>query len=152
MDGLRQWALCLIVSAAAVTLAVVITPRGSTDKTVRAVAGIFVVSAIFTPLADMSFDFAAVSATEYADVQSDDLNDSLLDACRNAAENAILSSAAEQGITVEEICISADINSDGCIIIHGVSVRISSSDAGVIKRLSEIFGNAVGVPVEVNAE
>lgn len=150
MDTLRQWALCLIISAAAVAFVTIITPRGSTDKTVRAVAGIFVVSAIFTPLADMSFDFTAVNtAAEYADVQSNDLSDSVLDACRNAAEDAILSAATEQGVTVEEIFIDADIDADNCIIIQSVTVAVSAGNAD---ELEAVFGNALGVPVKVEIE
>ncbi len=152
MDGLRQWALCLIISAAAVAFVTIITPRGSTDKTVRAVAGIFVVSAIFTPLADMSFDFVAVNAAEYADVQNNDLSDSVLDACRNAAENAILSVADEKGVTVEKVCTDAYIDAGNCIIIQSVTVTVSTDNAEKAEELEAVFGNALGVPVEVNAE
>lgn len=152
MDGLRQWALCLIISAAAVAFVTIITPRGSTDKTVRAVAGIFVVSAIFTPLADMSLDFSAVNATEDAVVQSNDLSDSVLDACRNAAEDAILSAAKEQKITVENIYTEAYIDTDNCIIIQSVTVDISADSAGKADELEAVFSNLLGVPVKVNAE
>lgn len=142
--------MCLIISAAAVAFVTIITPRGSTDKTVRAVAGIFVVSAIFTPFADISLDFSAAdTAAEYADVQVDDLSDSVLDACRRAAEDAVVSAANERGITVKEICIDTDINADNCIIIHSVTVAV---DAGNEAELEAVFGNALGVPVKVNAE
>ena len=139
--------MCLVISAAAVAFVTIITPRGSTDKTVRAVAGIFVVSAVFAPFADMSFDFnEIITAAEYADLQSNELTDSVLDACRNAAENAILSEAEQRGITVNEICIDADINADGCIIIHSVTVKTNGGNADELK---EAFGNILGVPVEV---
>ena len=128
-------------------LVTIITPRGSTDKTVRAVAGIFVVSAVFAPFADISFDLNEVSATvEYADIQSNDLSDSVLDACRNAAENAVVSEAEQRGITVNEICIDADINTDGCIIIHSVTVDTNGGNAD---ELESVFSNVLGVPVKV---
>lgn len=152
MDGLRQWALCLIISAAAVAFVTIITPRGSTDKTVRSVAGIFVVSAIFTPLADISFDFTAVNAAEYADVQSNDLSDSVLDACRNAAEDAILSVADERGVTVEKIFMDAYIDADNCIIIQSVTVAVSTDNTKKTDELEAVFSNLLGVPVKVNAE
>lgn len=152
MDGLRQWALCLIISAAAVAFVTIITPRGSTDKTVRAVAGIFVVSAIFTPLADISLDFTAANAAEYADAQNGDLSDSVLDACRSAAEEAILSVADERGVTVEKIFTDAYIDADSCIIIQSVTVAVSTDNAGKTDELEAVFSNLLGVPVEVNAE
>lgn len=153
MDGLKQWALCLIISAAAVTLVTVITPTGSSEKTVRAVAGIFVISAIFTPIADISLDFSAISAAAEYDGEADtQLSEALLDMCRAEAEKAILSAAEGQGATVKEICIDADINADGCIIIHSITVKVSSGDGAKIHGLSAAFTNAVGVPVEVNPE
>lgn len=153
MDGLKQWALCLIISAAAVTLVTVISPSGSTDKTVRAVAGIFVVSAIFTPVADISFDFSSMSAmAEYDVEQSDNLSDSVLEACKIAAENAILSAADKRGATVKEICINADIDTDSCIIIHGITVKVGAENTDKKSELSLAFANAAGVPVEVIAE
>lgn len=150
MDGLKQWALCLIISAAAVTLVTVISPSGSTDKTVRAVAGIFVISAIFTPIADMSLDFTAASAAaEYDGGEASQLPEALLEMCRAEAEKAILSAAEERGAAVKEICIDADINADGCIIIHSVTVKVSSDDSEEITGLSAAFADAVGVPVKV---
>ena len=43
LEVLRQWALSLIIASAAGTFAMVLSPRGSMDKTVRVVVGIFVV-------------------------------------------------------------------------------------------------------------
>lgn len=153
MDGLKQWALCLIISAAAVTLVTVISPSGSSDKTVRAVAGIFVVSAIFTPIADMSLDFSTVSAAaEYYGEADTQLSEALLEMYCAEVENAILSVAEKQGITVKEICIDADVNADGCIIIHSITVRVSLDDGAAVHGLSAAFADAVGVSVEVNQE
>ena len=152
MDGLRQWALCLIISAAAVAFVIIITPRGATDKTVRAVAGIFVISAIFTPLADMTFNFDFTETAADVEDDYDALAASVLDVCRSAAENAILSAAQENGIGVNEICITADIDAEGCIIIHAVNVEISNNNADNPDEIEKIFSNAIGVPVEVKTE
>lgn len=152
MNELRQWALCLIISAAAVTLVSVISPRGSTEKTVRAVTGIFVVSAIFTPLTDITFDYTAVSAVQEYDDSSDELNRYILETCRAAAEQAVLEAADGAGTAVESISVNADVNTDGCIIIHDITVTVAAENADISGELSQIFGSALGVPVEVNAE
>ena len=152
MDGLRQWALCLIVSAAAVAIVTAITPRGSTDKTVRAVAGIFMVSAIFTPVADMTFDFALPDSQVYVSADSDLLADSVLDSCRDAVEKAVISCADELGITVENVLLEANINSDNCIIIHKITVAIHSENSVNTAELEEAFSSATGAPVEVKTE
>ncbi len=98
----------------------------------------------------MSLDFSAVNTVaEYAVVQTDELSVSVLDACKNAAENAIISAANERGVTVKEICIDADVNADNCIIIHRVTATVSAGDAA---ELEAVFSNVLGVPVKVNAE
>lgn len=150
MDFFRQWAVSLIVSAAAVTVVIILTPRGSTDKTVKAVASIFVISVIFTPFTQMKIDFPTLeAAADYNDEIYCDLNDSMLEACRNAVENALTEKAEEMNVTLEEICINADVNTDGCIIIHKISVTASNADGCDLKELSGALSEAAGVPVTV---
>lgn len=150
MDFFRQWAVSLIISAAAVTVVLIITPRGSTDKTVKAVASIFVISVIFTPLTHTEIDFPTLeAAADYGDEIYSDLNDSMLEACRNAVENALTRKAAEMRSVLEDICINVNIDADGCIIIHGISVTVSSCDGCDLQELSSALGEAAGVPVTV---
>ena len=49
-DAFKQWAVSLIICALGGALISLLSPRGSMEKTLRAVIGIFVVSAICTPL------------------------------------------------------------------------------------------------------
>ena len=150
MDFFRQWAVSLIISAAAVTVVIILTPRGSTDKTVKAVASIFVISVIFTPLTHTEIDFPTLeAAADYGDEIYSDLNDSMLEACRNAVENALTRKAAEMRSVLEDICINVNIDADGCIIIHGISVTVSSCDGCDLQELSSALGEAAGVPVTV---
>ncbi len=150
MDFFRQWAVSLIVSAAAVTVVIILTPRGSTDKTVKAVASIFVISVIFTPFTQMEIDFPTLeAAADYDDEIYCDLNDSMLEACRNAVESNLTRKASEMNATIDEISINADINTDGCIIIHGISVTVSPYDGCDLQALSSALGEAAGVPVTV---
>jgi hypothetical protein len=53
---------------------------------------------------------------------------------------------------VNEICITADIDAEGCIIIHAVNVEISNDNADNPDEIEKIFSNAIGVPVEVKTE
>ncbi|MEE1138365.1 MAG: hypothetical protein U0M02_07795 [Acutalibacteraceae bacterium] len=150
MDFFRQWAVSLIISAAAVTVVIILTPRGSTDKTVKAVASIFVISVIFAPFAHTEIDFPTLeAAADYGDEIYSDLNDSMLEACRNAVENALTRKAAEMRAVLEDICINVNIDADGCIIIHGISVTVSSCDGCDLQELSSALGEAAGVPVTV---
>lgn len=156
MDALRQWALCLIIAAAAGTFVMSVSPRGSMDKTVRAVVGIFVVAAICSPLAELiksDLTVEAMADYEYeADGGAEDLQEYMLDVCREAAENQIVSAAEESGISVEEIFINADIDADNCIIIHGITVAVSAETADKSSDFSAVLEEALGVPVTVITE
>ena len=149
MDFLRQWAVSLIISAAAVTAVIVLAPRGATDKTVKAVASIFVISVIFTPFARMKIEFPSLEvAADYGGEINCDLNEAVLDVCRNAVENALTRRAAELNAALDEICINADINTDGCIIIQSISVTVNGVGCD-LQMLSEELSEAAGAQVTV---
>lgn len=156
MDALRQWALCLIIGAAAGTFVMAISPRGSMDKTVRAVVGIFVVAAICSPLAglaDADFTLDAMADYEYEGQDSgEELQEYMLSVCRDAAEEQILSAAEDSGIRVDEIFINADIDANNCIIIHDITVTIGAEHSGKSAEFSKTLGENLGVTVTVNAE
>lgn len=128
---------------------IILTPRGATDKTVKAVASIFVISVIFTPFARMEIDIPSLEAeADYGGEVNGDLNEAVLDVCRNAVENALTKRAADLNVTLEGICINADINTDGCIIIQGVSVTVSGGGWN-LQMLSEELSEAAGAQVTV---
>ncbi len=155
MDELRQWALYLIIGAAAGTFVMAVSPRGSMDKTVRAVVGIFVVAAICSPLAELfKADFAADAFAVFEDdLQSEeDMRDYLLEAYRAELEKQIVSAARERGTEIEEIFISAHIDADNCIIIQDITVTVSPECLEQGGELSRFLSERLGVNVTVNAE
>ena len=98
MDAFRQWILCIIFAAAAGTFACAVSPRGSTDKTVRAVVGIFVVSAICAPLS--AFDFEEIILPVFADsynaeTENEEIDDYIVSVCKSAVESEVVQSAAD---------------------------------------------------------
>lgn len=155
MDVLRQWAVCLIIAAAAGTFAMAISPRGSMDKTVRAVVGIFVVAAICSPLTELkNFDFSveAMADYEYESANTEELYEQMIAACRNAVEAQVKNHAS--GIGAEVITVEAEISVDdtGCIIIHKITVEIADLSEKFKADLKEKLQSELGVPVTVNAE
>ena len=110
MDALRQWALCLIIAAVACTFVMALSPRGAMDKTIRAVAGIFVVAAICSPLADVfesGLAADAFSLFEYSDSGDEEMKEFILDSYRSEVEKRILEVANEKNVKVIKINISA---------------------------------------------
>lgn len=155
MDALRQWALCLIIGAAAGTFVMAVSPRGAMDKTVRAVVGIFVVAAICSPLAGLlktDFTADAFAEYEYALQNEEDMYDYMLEAYRTEVEKRILSAADEMGTEIREIFISADIDANNCIIIQEITVTLASDYSDRTADFSRFLSEKTGVNVSVNAE
>lgn len=156
MDALRQWAICLIIGAAAGTFVMSVSPRGSMDKTVRAVVGIFVVAVICSPLADFKkTDFAFNTMTDYKYDERDStekIHEYMLSVCREEMNKQILSAAEEHGLTVNEIFINADIDAENCMIIHDMMVEIGAEHSEKSNEFSEILSQKIGVPVKVATE
>lgn len=155
MDALKQWALCLIIGAAAGTFVMAVSPRGLMDKTVRAVVGIFVVAAMCSPLANLlkedisTYAFAGFESAEYG---SDDMNEYTLELFRNETEKIIISAAGEHGVNVKEIYINADIDTECCIIIHEIAIATEQTDEQKITSFSADISDELGMAITVNAE
>lgn len=158
MDVLKEWALCLIAAAAVGTLATVIVPRGSMDKTVRAVVGIFVVAVVCSPLAeikksDFALDvFANSESVSFDNTYTEELNLRITDICRETVEKQIKEIAAENNITVSSIETDISVDAENCIIIHEINVYIDEEKSLFADSLSEKISEKLGVPVDVNAE
>ncbi len=155
MDSFRQWVLCIIIAAAAGTFACAVSPRGSTDKTVRTIVGIFVVASICAPLSQIDFEEISVPAfaESYSLENSDDmLNGYMLPACESAVKSEVLQTAAEYGFDVVSIAFDAYMDENGCIIIRDIQVNIQYRSAESISDFSRILAEKLGVPVTVNAE
>lgn len=152
MDALKQWALCLILASVAGTFAVIISPRGSSDKTIKIVAGIFVVSAICSPLSEIiKLDSLETMLTisDYSGENSEQLREFLIDSFCSELEMKINSVLAEYNVVGAEIYINADIDADNCIIIRDVSVEIDGSlideKEEIGKRLKDFTGMDIAV-------
>ncbi len=124
------------------------------DKTVRAVVGIFVVSVICSPLAgikDKSFSVEAVAEYELETDNVADLQEHLVSACRDAVEMQVIRTAQELEITVETVEAEMNIDTENCIIIHKITIKISADCGKKAQLLSEILKEKLGVPVQVNS-
>lgn len=155
MDTFRQWMLCIIIAAAAGTFACAVSPKGSTDKTVRTVVGIFVVASICAPLSQIDFEKISVPAFEesYILENGDDmLNGYMLPACESAVKSAVSQTAAEYGFDIVSIVFDAYTDDNDCIIIQNIQVDIQCQNTEAISDFSRILAEKLGVPVTVNAE
>lgn len=158
MDILKSWALCLIAAAAAGTLATVIVPRGSMDKTVRAVIGIFVVAVICSPLAEIKeFDLFADAFSDYKAAFSDnshtrEMQDYMIEMMKNTVNSEIKKIADEFKTEIKSVVCDISADNSNCINIHKIDIVINKSDYLDEEEFSDKISEKLGVPVSVAAE
>ncbi|MGN0573049.1 MAG: stage III sporulation protein AF [Acutalibacteraceae bacterium] len=157
MDALKSWAVSLIAAAAAGTFAMIVSPRGSMDKTIRAVVGIFVVAAIFSPLTELkkdgkNFFEKKAFAFEEENEADENLNEYMLSACKNAVNSEIEKAADELNIPAFQSEINAYVDEENCIIIHNITINIPAEHIDKAEKLSGRVSERIGAPVTVNAE
>lgn len=155
MDALRQWAMCLITAGVAGAFVMAISPRGSMDKTVRAVIGVFTVAVICISLTELELSYFSVesfAAFDDCEVNTDELNAQLIALCKKSVESQIKSAAKELGADIESVEAELSVDSDGCIIIHEISIKIANASSSDAVELSDNLEKKLGVAVTVNTE
>lgn len=150
MEEFRQWAVCIIIAAAAGTIVTFISPRGAMNKTVSAVAGVFVVTAICTPLTEIKkadFLLGDASFSESEEIYSFETEKNLTQLCRNAIADRVTELVNEAGGEVTGIEAEISLDENGCIIIHEVLVEVANCDS--TQMLAEMLFQKLGVHCEV---
>lgn len=155
MDTFRQWMLCVIIAAGVGTLVCIVSPKGTIDKTVRIVVGIFIVSTICMSATDIDFEDAflpVISGKYEGERKSDEIDNYLISVCENTIETEVLRTAEKYGITVKSIGTDACIDDDNCIIINSISIKIHNADSAKRFGFADTVEKNLGAYVEVIAE
>lgn len=148
MDMIKQWIISLIFACAAGTLISVISPKGSSEKTLRTVVGIFVVAAICAPLSKLDADNFSIPAFAYEDsvAYESEMNGYFANAIEAEIERHILKIVEEKNLSIGELTVEAE-NNNGCIIIHKILVKIQDNEFDAAKEAAEILSGELGIPV-----
>ncbi len=152
MDAFRQWALCLIIAAAAGTFVCAVSPRGTAEKAVRTVAGIFVVATVCTPLAQIEkngFDIPAFADSAAVSDCGELLKEQILESCKNAVEEQLAQVAKKHLLTVCSIKINAYIDEYNSIIIQNIQLEINSEAPESVLRFQSEAQDVLGIPVTI---
>lgn len=158
MEFLKNPVLCLIAAAAAGTLATVIVPRGSMDKTLRAVVGIFVVAVICSPIAEISEvmkteDVFAESTESLSDESyAEDMQEQMLDIFTSEVDSSVREIASELNINVVSVNTEMSVDENYCINIHKIAVTVSGCETSEKEYLSVKISENLGVYAEIIAE
>ncbi len=151
-EAFRQWCLCVVAASAAATFVTVIMPKGSMEKTVRAVIGIFVVSVICSPLAKFDksdFLVEAFADCDYEHANMQELRECMVSSCKTAIDSDIREAAEAFDVYPESVQIQISVDDENCIIIHKIAIKILDLSPKNKEDLSEKLEKKLGVPVEI---
>lgn len=149
MDMLRQWLISLVFAAMAGTLISVVSPKGSGEKALKTVIGIFIIAAICSPLTELeSSDFSlpvfAQNDSAYID---EDMNDYLAHALEKEVGSRLSDCAEQLNIEIEDVVIKAETDDNGCIIIHEVLIKIQNYEYESAQKAVGVLSEELGMPV-----
>ena len=148
MDGLKQWALTLIVGGLAAGIAVAITPKGGATKTLRTVGSVFIILVIISPLVnrEITDDFLPAFNEKIEDSNEESMKEYMVSVCRERIKKEIENTAKEMEADIESAEIEMYIDDKYCINIQKVTVTLYSHDA---EKFQSVLSEKLGVPVRV---
>ncbi len=150
MEGLKQWLVSLIFSAAAGALITVISPKGSNDKTLKTVVGIFIISAIFLPLTKMNIsDFSLPAFANGVEIEQEKEAGFVVEMLEEELHKTVSETAEEFNCEISGIEINAEYDEGKCIIIQEITVYFTAGDTENILRAAAETEKRLGVPTVV---
>lgn len=149
MDMLKQWLISLVFAAMAGTLISVISPKGSTEKTLKTVVGIFIIAAICSPLTELgATDFTLPVFANNNSVQPEEGMEDYIARALEAEVCSRLSECAERlDMEIDDVVIEAETDENGCIIIHNVLIKIQNCEYESAQKAAEALSEELGMPV-----
>lgn len=154
-DAFKQWAVSLIICALGGTLISLLSPRGSMEKTLRAVIGIFVVSAICTPLLKLKKTdtfLPAFVADAVTQTDTSDLELQMKNACRNTIGKVVDDIMNSAGVENYEVEADVDMDEKYCVIIQEIRINIHRTNNGSVAEIEAMAKERLGVPVKIVCE
>jgi hypothetical protein len=129
LEALRSWAASLAVSALAGGILWLLSPKGSVQKALRAIIGVFLLCAFLAPLfSQEKFALDWIAPAAGAASANPVLEQTLLEQQRQAVEQAlrrqVSDTLAAKGVLGAEISVRTDILEDGSIQIAALRVML----------------------------
>lgn len=122
------------------------------EKTLRAVIGIFVVSAVCTPLMNLkktdSF-LSAFIAEANPIIETEDMREQMENVCKNTVGKVIDETLESAGITDYDTAVNMYIDDKYYIIIQNIQIKISNKNTGSASEIQAELQEKLGVEVEV---
>ena len=158
METLQSWALCITFSAGGALLVHALVPKGATEKAIRVMISLFLLSAILSPFLSGKGITLTLPDQGTGDLEAqveaaqEKINLTLVQQARQKIEEAAKLSLAEIGVTEAEIQVDMDIAEDSIISITELKVFLSDVQAGRERLIQEALEKKLGCPVTVELE
>ena len=158
METLQSWALCITFSAFGALLVHALVPKGATEKAIRVMISLFLLSAILSPFLSGKGITLTLPDQGTGDLEAqveaaqEKINLTLVQQARQKIEEAAKLSLAEIGVTEAEIQVDMDIAEDSIISITELKVFLSDVQAGRERLIQEALEKKLGCPVTVELE
>lgn len=158
MEALQSWALCITFSAVGAFLVHALAPKGATEKAMRVMISLFLLSAILSPLLTGKGitltlpDQGTGDLDEQVEAVQEKVNLALAQQARQEIEEAAQQALAEIGISEAEIQVDMDIADDSIISITELKVFLSDGQAGRERLIQEALEQKLGCPVTIGFE
>lgn len=155
MEALQSWALCIVFSAVGALLVHALTPKGATEKAMRVMLALFMLSAILSPflsgkgvtLTLPSQDGA--TAQEQMDAVLEKVNRSLAEQARAGLEEKAQRALEEMDVTGAEIQVDMDITDDSIISITELKILLPRIQGGKEHMIRDKLEQTLGCPITV---
>lgn len=155
MEALQSWALCIVFSAVGALLVHALTPKGATEKAMRVMLALFMLSAILSPflsgkgvtLTLPSQDGA--TAQEQMDAALEKVNRSLAEQARAGLEEKAQRALEEMDVTGAEIQVDMDITDDSIISITELKILLPRIQGGKEQMIRDKLEQTLGCPITV---
>ena len=156
MENVKQWALCVTFSALAAGVVFMLSPRGTTEKAMRATVSVFLIfsvtASLIPALSSLSFQ-STVGAQTVTDTElTQVMNKQLIDAAQTAVRQAILDEVEAMGITPRKIEITADIDESGGIFIKEAVIVFDGTDYVDLQSVERNIKGTLGVDAVCRTE
>lgn len=155
MEAIKQWAICITLSAVAGAIIYVLSPKGATEKAVKTVISLFIITAILSPFIsgkgiklDVSFSESPGYSVNVKQLQ-EKINDQLKNSAGEEIKKKIETILKDFGVTGGQIVVSTDINKKGSIFIKETSVMIPRKYSSLSKEIKDKIKKDTGLDAEI---
>lgn len=158
MEALQSWALCIVFSAVGALLVHTLSPRGATEKAMRVMVALFLLSAILSPFLTgkgISLNMPAQDSgktEDRMDAALEKVNRSLAEQVRRSMEEQARGALAQIGITDAEIQVDMDIAGDSVISITELKIFLPHTHGGEERLIQDQLEQSLGCPVTVEPD